>query len=166
MLLAFEILIAILISVIILFSDINTKDKIGTLLAFTILYAIVLSFSHSFILILIKKLQHVLSSFNILLPFEISLSLTVVITIITFPFISIFGSKPILFGMEGFYKIIAFVFTLLIYIFPVIFLTIAILYNAKVKDLTIIFSTLSFLGVLFLNGKKIYSWIHKNLKEL
>lgn len=160
-----ETVIAFMVISIIILSNNEGKEKIISSISFLLLYLIILHFGNDSIHDLEKRLYTITSSLNLLKVFSVSLTITFIIAVIILPFIILQGSKPILIAVNNglLLNLVTLLFTLLFYIFPVIFLVVSILYNARVKDLTVIFATLTFLGVLITNGKKVYIWIRKKL---
>lgn len=157
--------IAILVILLIIFSNNTWMEKIISALAFLILYYIVLHYGKDYINDLGEILHNITSSLEISKILMTSMFIVFIIAIIMLPFIILQGSKPLLIAIDKgtFFNLLALLVTLLIYIFPVILIVIGILYNARVKDLTVIFATLSFLGVVITNGKKVYTWIRKRV---
>jgi hypothetical protein len=160
-----ETVIAFMVISVIILSNNERKEKIISSISFLLLYLIILYFGNDCIHDLEKRLYTITSSLNLLKVLSVSITITFIIAVIILPFIILQGSKPILIAVNNgvLLNLVTLLFTLLFYIFPVIFLVVSILYNARVKDLTVIFATLTFLGVLITNGKKVYIWIRKKL---
>lgn len=163
----FELIILIISILTICLSNIDKNSKVGISLLSFGMFLILIFLLNSHIGKLITKVKKILVSLNLSETFAISLAVTFLLATIILPFVMISGSKPLLIALYNgtFSKLLAFTITLVIYILPVIFLIVSILYNAKIKDLTIIFATLSFLGVVIANGKKVYTWIKTRIQK-
>ena len=162
-----ETVIAFMVISVIILSNNERKEKTISSISFLSFYLIILYFGNYYIHDLEKRLYTITSSLNLLTVFSVSITITFIIAIIILPFIILQCSKPILIAVNNgfFLNLVTLLFTLLFYIFPVIFLVVSILYNARVKDLTVIFATLTFLGVLITNGKRVYIWIRNWIQK-